>query len=259
MESTFSNRNNYQRDYWKARAESLDHQRKSIADPAQRVGEANFVAQHISRTDSVLEVGCGSGVMTKRIAEGAMRVTAVDIQPLMLESAEEFVGESLSDSIDFIHGDFLELENLPAFDVIVCARVLINLPSVELQEKSIAFFYNQLRPGGRLILLEGFTEAFSEINTLRARGELEPIAPAPVNLYLNRRFWDLLEHTGFSRGDSFSNGLYDVVTRLVLPLAEKEGPNSTELREQLADWCLRGLSGDLSKYSRVQGGVFLRE
>jgi demethylmenaquinone methyltransferase/2-methoxy-6-polyprenyl-1,4-benzoquinol methylase len=53
-----------------------------------RVGRIHaLVAGAVSRGDSVLEIGCGTGAVTERLVARGARVTALDQSPEMLERA----------------------------------------------------------------------------------------------------------------------------------------------------------------------------
>jgi SAM-dependent methyltransferase len=56
------------------------HQRHVAAPRARRLHES--LAAHVGRVDSLLDVGCGDGMIAKRLAEaaGAKRVVGVDVQ-----------------------------------------------------------------------------------------------------------------------------------------------------------------------------------
>jgi len=67
--------------------------------------------------ETVLEVGCGSGVLDRwlaRRASGAHRITAVDINPYLLQEAGALARqEGLGDAIEFRDGN---AESLPFAD-----------------------------------------------------------------------------------------------------------------------------------------------
>jgi ubiquinone/menaquinone biosynthesis C-methylase UbiE len=100
----------------------------------------------------LLDVGCGTGVMALLLAEMGHVVTGVDISETMLERAREKAAQ-LDLSVEFKIGD---AEELPfegsTFDVVISRHVLWALPN---PEKAVAEWKRVLRPGGRVIVIDG--------------------------------------------------------------------------------------------------------
>ena len=68
---------------------------------------------------SVLEIGCGTGIISINLAKGENQVTAVDINPKAIE-ATKFNSKKNNANIETIEGDmFSKLKNRK-FDIIVC-------------------------------------------------------------------------------------------------------------------------------------------
>ena len=91
----------------------------------------------------VLEVGCGSGLLTRYLLDAGHRVVATDASPAMLDLARETAG-----------GADLRLltlpdDPLPEADAIVgVGHVLNYLPDVAAIERGLAAIGRALRPGG---------------------------------------------------------------------------------------------------------------
>ena len=106
----------------------------------------------ITAGDRVLDVGCGSGVVTREIARRVgSRGLAVglDPSPALLAAARELAEKAgFGDRMEFREGDALRLP-IPdrSFDVVVCVTVLSHVPK---GEAAIPEFVRVLRPGGRL-------------------------------------------------------------------------------------------------------------
>jgi len=83
-------------------------------------------------TESVFEVGCGTGFATSLIADrlrGSGCITAVDISEAMLAQAQERIDSAGLDNVRFIAGDALEiLETEGPFDIIFSSWVLGYIP-----------------------------------------------------------------------------------------------------------------------------------
>ncbi|XP_027343114.1 ribosomal RNA small subunit methyltransferase-like [Abrus precatorius] len=73
----------------------------------------------IKSTDIILEIGPGTGNLTKKLLEAGKKVIAVEIDPRMvLELQRRFQGTPHSNRLTVIQGDVLKTE-LPYFDICV--------------------------------------------------------------------------------------------------------------------------------------------
>jgi ubiquinone/menaquinone biosynthesis C-methylase UbiE len=106
----------------------------------------------ISDGQRVLDVGCGSGAVTRDIARrvGSRGVAiGIDPSPALLTVARELAMEAgLGDRLQFREGNALRLP-FPdrSFDAVVCVTVLSHIPGGEAAIPELA---RVLRPGGRL-------------------------------------------------------------------------------------------------------------
>lgn len=79
-------------------------------------------------TDTVLEIGPGTGNMTVKLLEAAKKVIAVEVDPRMVAEVQKRVQEtSHASKLQILFGDILKTE-LPYFDVCV-ANVPYNISS----------------------------------------------------------------------------------------------------------------------------------
>ncbi|HEX8888539.1 MAG TPA: class I SAM-dependent methyltransferase [Pyrinomonadaceae bacterium] len=108
----------------------------------------NLLLSHLPlRCESALEIGCGTGIFTRRLAATTKRVTGLDLSPQMLRLAIE---RSIDyPNIEYLLGDLMQLA-LPkdAFDCVVSIATLHHLPT----EQALTKMKNVLAPGGRLII-----------------------------------------------------------------------------------------------------------
>ena len=95
----------------------------------------------------VLELGCGSGLLTRHLVDAGHRVLATDASPAMLELARrEAPGAELAVLV-------LPDDPLPAADAVVSAgHVLSYLPDEAAIDRALVAVAGALRPGGVLAL-----------------------------------------------------------------------------------------------------------
>jgi len=100
----------------------------------------------VGRGGAVLEIGCGTGQLTRQLAGRALRLTAIDIGPAMVGVARRNVADSTA---RFHVCSFEEFAGCGPFDLIVSATAFHWVdPGVGLAKAA-----RLLRPGGWLALL----------------------------------------------------------------------------------------------------------
>ncbi|MBO1416200.1 class I SAM-dependent methyltransferase [Streptomyces sp. FH025] len=100
----------------------------------------------------VLDVGCGTGSLAQLIAADGHRVSGVDLAPRMVTRARAKLAAAGLPG-HFVVGDaaappFRE----GRFDVLLCRHLIWTLPA---PEQALRAWVRLLRPGGRLVLVEG--------------------------------------------------------------------------------------------------------
>jgi ubiquinone/menaquinone biosynthesis C-methylase UbiE len=127
---------------------------KRVIHPGGRTATEQLLRRAaISADTSVLDVGCGVGTTAITIAQrfGA-DVTAVDIEPLMLERAQKAVEEAgVHDRVDVRQGDILSLEfQDDSFDVVIAEAVTMFVDRARAARELIRV----CRRGGRVLATE---------------------------------------------------------------------------------------------------------
>jgi SAM-dependent methyltransferase len=90
-----------------------------------------------------LDVGCGTGVLARRLADRSEKVIGIDIDPKILSQARSFPNPE--SRIQFVEGDVMTYR-LPvrSFDFIAAVATLHHLPL----RRALWRFHDLLRPGG---------------------------------------------------------------------------------------------------------------
>lgn len=128
--------------------EAPDH---GLLDPAVRAAwRALLLGVLPPAPITVADLGCGTGTLALLLAGEGYRVDALDFSPAMVARAEE----KLAGSTATVRlGDAADPGLAPgSVDVVLCRHVLWALPDpVEVVRRWVS----ALRPGGRLVLVEG--------------------------------------------------------------------------------------------------------
>ncbi|HEX8695980.1 MAG TPA: class I SAM-dependent methyltransferase [Longimicrobium sp.] len=110
----------------------------------------DVLLRHVPRPcGAALEVGCGAGGVTRRLAERADSVLGVDLSPEMIRIARE--RSAGLGNVEFRVADWLAWEApAEAFDCVASIATLHHLPVADAVRK----MKRALRPGGTLLLLD---------------------------------------------------------------------------------------------------------
>jgi len=205
--------------YWDGRAldATLELDLVTHRDHSQRLLEMEVLLQYLPRGQRVLDVGCGNGFSTARLARHASRVLGIDYSAAMIERARRDFGGL--PNVEFQVKDVLNLDLPPAaFDVAVSQRCLINLASWEAQQKALANIAAAIAPGGCFILQEGTRQGRTRLNEVRESLGLPRMPPVAYNLDFDEdKLWPFLRQF-FEIVEVRRLGLYDLIARVVHPL-----------------------------------------
>jgi 2-polyprenyl-3-methyl-5-hydroxy-6-metoxy-1,4-benzoquinol methylase len=184
------------REYWDAAAatfdESPDH---GLHDPIVRRAWEEHLARWVSAPRaSILDVGCGTGSLSVVLAELGHEVTGIDVSPAMVAQAEAKAlaagqragqrargqaGGPAEGLVTYKVMDAAYPQFAPRrFDVILCRHVLwaLSEPAAVLRR-----WVELLRPGGRLLVVEGFWSTGSGLHSATIVEAVEAL-PLPASM-----------------------------------------------------------------------------
>lgn len=175
---------------------------------------------HITPQDSVLDIGCGTGLFTRQIAEHTdAHVTGIDISADLLAVAR---ASTTSPLIRYVEGDAMHLPfEDGTFDVVCGSSVLHHFDF----DRSLAEIYRVLKKGGRIV--------FAEPNMLNPQIFVQKNVPlikkwagdSPDETAIVRwTFASRLQKIGFSEVHIFPyDFLHPATPSLFIPFVDKVG------------------------------------
>jgi ubiquinone/menaquinone biosynthesis C-methylase UbiE len=231
------------RDFWTVQART--HGQASAASwtdgPAIEL-EIMQLLQRLRDGDDVLDVGCGNGHSTMRLAAGRrIKIRGVDYIPEMIDHARRrlaSVAATLRERVQFDVGDVTALnEPMGAYDKVVAVRVIINVHSWTKQQAALRECGRVLKPGGVLLLSEATLQGWSKLNAMRREWSLPDIPMPAFNQYLDeeqvieavRPNLELVELVNFA-------STYYVGTRVLKPLLSRSLSMSIDVANTDMEW-----------------------
>jgi SAM-dependent methyltransferase len=243
--------------HWHKRAQSVEHDRNvNIQDVFQRDLEFEFICPHLSKTMTVLEVGCGNGYSSAVFRKCVRHLDGFDQSENMIARAKNTYGEANN---RFLVDNVLSPSSAVAgpYDAVICVRVLINLRNYDEQQCALRNMTARVKPGGSFVLVEGYQDGFRALDALRARINLPPIVPASFNFYSRLDQVLPLVQQDFDITHEYHLGNYDYLTRVVYP--QLVGPDNvthnTEMHDRFAAIAKVHNPDELKPLSRIRGFI----
>jgi len=247
--------------FWQDRAREVQTDAATThPDIWQRWLEIELIKPLVGPQDRVLDIGCGNGYTTRRIAPLVQEIIGADYSEEMIRRAEHPSGEDarcVPANMKFAAQDVTKLSpgSFGLFDVVLSERCLINLGTWEAQQRGLLNIAAVLKPGGRFIFVEGSADGRARLNELRQAVGLEPMPPVWHNVDFHEErllrfltpYYEVVEHRHF--------GVYDFLSRVIHPLLiAPETPRYEAKINEIAARAARVRQKDMGDISRV---VFL--
>jgi SAM-dependent methyltransferase len=180
------------------------------ADPRQQALWDAYLSRAPTRRERVLEVGCGTGVVTVKIAAlpGVVEAVGVDPLPHFVERARRRAPRLRFEVAD---GRALPFDDA-TFDGVVFSTTLCHIPG---PEEALAQARRVLRPGGWLLVFDG--DYATTTVALRDGDPLQICVTRGVRRlvhdpWLVRRLVGLVREAGFAPGELLSHGHLELTT-----------------------------------------------
>lgn len=170
------------RQLWNAAAAAFDAEPDhGLRDPIIRGAWTRLLQAALPPgTPDVLDIGCGTGSLSVLLAELGCRVTGIDFAPEMIALAEEKANRAQQPiRFQVMDAAFPQLDP-QQFDLIVCRHLLWALPE---PGDVLQRWVRLLKPGGRLILIEGFWHTGAG---LRAQDILDALPASVTSVSVQR-------------------------------------------------------------------------
>jgi len=205
--------------FWDVQAENpeLAEDSVTIKDRFQRKLEIDVLLQYLPRQKRVVDIGCGNGYTTSKIAPFSEFVLGLDYsEPMILRAKEQFGNIP---NIEFQVQNVLSMNPIiKGFDVAVSQRCLINLESWDSQKKAIRNIAKVIKPGGIFILQEGTKQGREKLNQIRETLKLNRMPDVAYNNDFDENLlWPFIRGF-FEIVDIRRFGIYDLISRVTHPI-----------------------------------------
>jgi SAM-dependent methyltransferase len=228
--------------YWRDAAGTetdADGLRPTARDPFLQECVEAVVEKNLSRSDRLLDAGCGDGASTLRFARAVRSAVGFDYIDAFVARAVDAARQQGIGNVRFRQASVLDLAALRrtegAFDVAISIRCLINLPEAEQQARGIAEIASCLESGGRYLASEGWDDGMRGLNRLRVAAGLPEIKTVAYNLLMSRAGFEAEAAKHFEIVGYHSLGFYLFMSRVVQPLVvAPEAPRHDHRINQVA-------------------------
>ena len=229
-------------------------------DNVQSMYDKHLIALEISQIKKlikpgsiILDAGCGEGEGTLEYAEvEAVKIVAADFSETRLNKARARLRNC--QNVELRRTDFLsEVQFHEKFDLIITQRFLINLIDWQNQKNTIKKLINMLAPEGTLIFLEGSEDGVRELNNIRERFDLKPIAiPWHNSFFKDEVLESFMQNEGFVLQMKNGLGSYYLLTRAIRPYFDRSLNWDAEFNQISASLDQAGILSIGSEFSRTK-------
>ena len=149
-----------------------------VTDLCQRLALHRWL--RVPANTSVLDVGCGVGRWSRRLAKRGAHVTGIDLSPTMIaEATRRAQAEGIGARCRFATQNLADLAAGAKFDLVIGVTVLQHILEPQALRAALARMTDHLAPGGRMVLLEAAptrVASHCDSSIFRARSRFEYLA-----------------------------------------------------------------------------------
>ncbi len=189
--------------FYDSLAEYYDKEQESESFRFVRLPEQEIVFDYLGKilknTDSVLEIGAGTGRFTLEVAPLVKKVTALDISKNMLDKLQEKAKLKKISNIEMLCGDFLEIPFNQKFDVILSFSAIEYIKN---SEKLFSKISSLMNDGGCLIITTAH-----DTNFLRQGIFLNAYSKKKVKMLLEKNNFEVIKLEDFCLKNFFIKGI----------------------------------------------------
>ena len=250
--------------FWLKRISSNSPDKICTNDPYLDIFESNYILSKVRKNISILEVGCGNGLLYEKIRN------KVNIKKYL---GTDFISELVALANAKIKNPkdlFLELDMAEInqgsfnqkFDLIISKRAIQNILSTKIQLKVIDNLGYFLKENGSMILLESSKIAQNNINLQRKLYNLQKIDPPFHNLFLN----DIklneynFKNINLIKIDPFSSDFYFITRVLYARYASEYLNEAPTIDHPLSKIALSMRAKQITnQFSQIQAYIFTKK
>ena len=172
---------------WDAEAATFDDEPDhGLRDPTTRAAWLGLLATHLPPPPArVADLGCGTGTLSVLLADGGFTVDGIDFSPEMVTRARDKAAGRDGATFAVADAGAPPLEEA-AYDAVLCRHVLWALPD---PSAALARWVGLLRPGGRLVLVEGRWHTDSGLTAAETEAMLRAAGRTPTTYHLREEIY----------------------------------------------------------------------
>ena len=230
---------------------------ESMYDKHLLNAEIELIRRRITTNAKILDAGCGEGEgsIVYSAIPGVV-VHAVDFSETRLAMARQRLSgreNVLLKQVDFL-GEYLCDKD---YDFVISQRFLINLMEWPLQQRVLLDLMSRLKPGGKLLMLEGSRQGVECLDELRSALGLEPISVKWHNLFFDDNVLiSFMQQKGYGLIEQDGLGTYFMLTRGIRPALDAVVDWDCEFNRRAALPGMKDLLGFETAFSRLKLFVF---
>ena len=174
-------------DFWVERLKKNKERQVCTNDVAFDDVEDNEILKRVENNKSILEIGCGNGVLYSKLSEKLSNFSylGTDFVKDLIDVCEN---KSTSKEHNFIQQDMTDINKSSfdkKYDFIISKRAIQNVLEEKLQIQTIENLGHFLKDDGLMILVESSATAQNRLNLAREKYNLHKIIPPFHNLFFD--------------------------------------------------------------------------